>query len=98
MPCSNVNEFSQSSNSYTVGCPSVRGDNPRALASGSANVQVYKHGKAMNTTYIVVDLAHHEIVRAKVGKGGINVDISWYLVGFSQRFKLLHFNWVNTVY
>ena len=25
------------------------------------------------TTYISVDLAHHEIVRAKVGKGGINV-------------------------
>ena len=25
------------------------------------------------TTYISVDLAHHEIIRAKVGKGGINV-------------------------
>ena len=25
-----------------------------------------------NTTYISVDLAHHEIFRAKVGKGGIN--------------------------
>ena len=97
MTNSNVNKYSQPSNSYTVDCPSVRGDNPRALASGSANVQVYKHGIAINTTYIVVDLAHHEIVRAKVGKGGINVDISWYLVGFS-RFKLLHFNWVNTVY
>ena len=24
------------------------------------------------TTYISVDLAHHEIYRAKVGKGGIN--------------------------
>ena len=24
------------------------------------------------TTYISVDLAHHEIFRAKVGKGGIN--------------------------
>ena len=37
-----------------MGCPPVRGDNPRALA-----------------TYISVDIAHHEIFRAKVGKGGI---------------------------
>ena len=27
------------------------------------------------TTYISVDLAHHEIFRAKVGKGGIKVDM-----------------------
>ena len=26
----------------------------------------------LDTTYISVDLAHHEIFRAKVGKGGIN--------------------------
>ena len=32
------------SNSYTMGCPSVRGDNPRALASGLSYVQVKKHG------------------------------------------------------
>ena len=25
-----------------------------------------------HTTYISVDLAHHEIFRAKVGKGGMN--------------------------
>ena len=25
-----------------------------------------------HTTYISVDLAHHEIFRAKVGKGGLN--------------------------
>ena len=31
-------------NSYTVGCPPVRGDNPRALASGLSYVQVDKHG------------------------------------------------------
>ena len=30
-------------NSYTMGCPPVRGDNPRALASGLSNVQVDKH-------------------------------------------------------
>ena len=28
------------SNSFTMGCPPVRGDNPRALASGLSDVQV----------------------------------------------------------
>ena len=32
------------SNSYTMGCPPVRGDNPRALASVLSNMQVDKHG------------------------------------------------------
>ena len=31
-------------NSYTMGCPPVRGDNPRVLASGLFYVQVDKHG------------------------------------------------------
>ena len=31
-------------NSFTMGCPPVRGDNPRALASGLSYVQVDKHG------------------------------------------------------
>ena len=31
-------------NSYTMGCPPVRGDNPRALASGLYYVHVDKHG------------------------------------------------------
>ena len=30
--------------SYTMRCPPVRGDNPRALASGLSYVQVNKHG------------------------------------------------------
>ena len=30
--------------SYTMGCPPVRGDNPRAVASGLSYVQVDKHG------------------------------------------------------
>ena len=30
-------------NSYTMGCPPLRGDNPRALASGLSYVQVVKH-------------------------------------------------------
>ena len=54
-----------------MGCPPVRGDNPRALASGLSYVQVDKHGITIYTTYISVDLAHREIFRAKVGKGGI---------------------------
>ena len=53
-------------------CPPVRGDNPRALASGLSYVQVGKHGITIYTTYISVDLAHHEIFHVKVGKGGIN--------------------------
>ena len=32
------------SSSYTMGCPPVRGDNPRALASGLSYVQVDRHG------------------------------------------------------
>ena len=31
-------------NSYTMACPPVGGDNPRALASGLSYVQVDKHG------------------------------------------------------
>ena len=60
-------------NSYTMGCPPVRGDNPRALASGLSYVQVDKHGILFHTTYISVDLANHEIFCAKVGNGGINL-------------------------
>ena len=53
-----------------MGCPPVRGDNPRALASGLSYVQVDKHGITIYTTYISVDLAHHEIFCAKAGRGG----------------------------
>ena len=56
-----------------MGCPSVRGDNPRALASGLSYVQVDKHGLTFYTTYIIVDLAHHGLFRAKVDKGGANL-------------------------
>ena len=31
-------------NNYTMGCPPVRGDSPRALASGLSYVQVDRHG------------------------------------------------------
>ena len=57
------------SNSYTMACPPVHGDNPRALASGLSYVQVDKHGITIYN-YISEDLAHHAIFCAKVGKGG----------------------------
>ena len=38
------NEHTRLSNSYSMGCPPVRGDNPRALASGLSYIQVDKHG------------------------------------------------------
>ena len=57
---------------YTMGCPPVRGDNPRALASGLSYVQVDNMVSLFYTTYINVDLAYQVIFHAKVGKGGIN--------------------------
>ena len=45
-----------------MGCPPVRGDNPRALASGLSYAQVDKYG----TAFISVDLAHHEICHIKM--------------------------------
>ena len=54
-----------------MGCPPVRGDNPRALVSRLSYIQVDKHGILFYTTFISVDLAHREIFRAKVGKGVI---------------------------
>ena len=33
--------------SYTMGCPPVRGDNPRPLESGLSYVEVDKHGITM---------------------------------------------------
>ena len=62
-----------------MGRPPVRGDNPRdnprALASGLSYAQVDNHGITIYTTYISVDLAHHEILRAKVGEDGIKYAI-----------------------
>ena len=50
--------------SYTMGCPPVR---------GLSYVQMDKHGITIlyPVTYISVDLAHHELFLAKVGKCGI---------------------------
>ena len=52
------------SNCYTMGCPPVRGDNPRALASGLSYVQVDNPWYNYFMPYISVDLAHREIIRA----------------------------------
>ena len=48
-------------------CLPVRGDTPSALTSGLSYV-VDKHFITIFTTYISVDPAHHDIVRAKFGK------------------------------
>ena len=57
-----------------MACPPVRGDNPRALASGLSYVHVDKHGITIYTTYISVDLVHQVISHALVGKGGYFYD------------------------
>ena len=61
------------SNSYTMDCPPVHGDYPRALASGLSYVQVDKHGIAILYHLHQCSLAQHKIVHAKVGKGGIKI-------------------------
>ena len=47
-------------------CPPVRGENPRAFASGLSPVQRTHHGIAISYHPQGVDLAQYEIVRAKV--------------------------------
>ena len=62
----------KTSYSYTMACPPVRGDNPRALASELSNIQADKPWyNYFYNTYISVDLSHHDVFRAKVGKGSI---------------------------
>ena len=57
--------------SYTMDCTPVRGDNPRALASGLSYVQVDKHGITILYHLHQCGPSHHKILCAKVGKGGI---------------------------
>ena len=52
-----------------MGCTSVRRESI-SLSEWIFYVQVDKHGK------IIVDIAHHDIVRAKVGKAGINTAVT----------------------
>ena len=55
-------------------CPPVRGENPRNLASELSYVQVNNYCITFYTTYISVDLAHYEILRAKFGKKQNRID------------------------
>ena len=59
---------------YTMACPPVRGDNPRALASGLSYVQVDKHGITI-LWHLYQFRPDNEIVRAKVGNGGADMRI-----------------------
>ena len=74
-----------------MGCPPVRGDNPRALASGKrVDYLTYRLANMVYlfyTTYISVDLAHREIFRAKVGKGGIEMIQRWEFEQIYHTFK-----------
>ena len=56
-----------------MGCPPVRVDNPRALASGLSYVQVDKHGITILYHLHQCRPCTSNIFRAKVGKGGIKV-------------------------
>ena len=57
-----------------MGWPPVRGNNPRAVVSGLSYVQVDKHDiTILYHLHRSVGLAHQEIFRAKVGKGGVNL-------------------------
>ena len=51
--------------SYTTVCPPVREDTPRALARGLSPVQADKLWYYYHSIIISVDLAQHEIFRAK---------------------------------
>ena len=72
--------------SYTMGCPPVRGDNPRALASGLSYVQVDKW-----YNYFIPPTSHHEIVRSKVGKGGIKTVKHMQISNFAMLSHFVHF-------
>ena len=86
------------SNSYTMGCPPVRGDNPRALASGLSYVQVDKHGiTILYHLHQCRPCTSGEIFRAKLGKGGINrvfmmgLSVYWTSYHFISLYKRIYF-------
>ena len=80
-----------------MGCPLVHGDNSQALASGLSNVQMDKHGiTILYHLHQCRQLAHHEIVCAKVGIGGINLIVAIWLSMLLSHFPQ-HLN-TMTVY
>ena len=54
-----------------MGCPPVREDNPRAIAIYTLMYRWTNMVLLFHTIYTSIDLAHHEIFCAKIGKGGI---------------------------
>ena len=56
-------------------CPPVRGDNPRALASGLFCVQVDKHGLTILYHLHQCRPCTSRDIYAKIGEGGINLQI-----------------------
>ena len=52
--------------SYTMGCPPVHEDNPRAVQAGNPWYNYF-----IPPTYISVDLAQHGLFRARVDKGSL---------------------------
>ena len=75
--------------SYIMVCPSVRGDNTPALATGLSPVQEGKQWFNFYTIYISVDLAHYEIFHADVGKSGINSQLSLDIL------KIIHYHYLS---
>ena len=67
-------------NSYTMGCPPVRVDNPRALASGLSYVQVDKHGVTVLYHIHQCRPCTSRDIHAKVGKGGIIEFKTWRFI------------------
>ena len=61
------------SNSYSMGCPPVCGDNPQALASGLSYVQVDKHGRTILYHLHQYRPCKSLIFCAKIGKGGTTI-------------------------
>ena len=63
-------------NSYTMVCPPVCGDNQ---ARGLSYVQVDKHGPTILYHLHQCRTCTARLFRAKIGKGGIKLDISLYI-------------------
>ena len=74
------------SNSYTMVCPPVRGDNPRALAREWIVSRTCRQG--IYTTLIRVDLDQYEIFHAKV----CDFLQEWYKVLIKQCFPVNYDN------
>ena len=59
--------------SNTMGCLPVHGDNLRTLAMDTNGIAIIHHLHN-------ADLAHHEIFRAKVGKGSIILELTRFTI------------------